>query len=317
MVGPVGDSNETNFTFAPGRRIPGRMKNLLAASLLAILAGCGIAPVSVEQPVAMPFMNYRIGRTTASPAGAPILLWTGNVTSLPAFRLTQPIHVEHIGEQPPGQDSIWLALYAYHGDCAGGRYVVVNPAFYNQQIGIVIDEHGAPPCPRSVVQVSGANVGRVFQAPEVAGVQVFEPAEPVVVGPAYGRPLTWEIVYDGRTGNNAQFTYREYSPAPMGGQPVMTHTEQLSFDLRRSRRVSIHQVDVDVVDATASNITFRVVRDEAAEQQRAMEQQAERQSDGEQHAQPPAHGGGAAQPEGASPPEEPPHRYGGGTRTYY
>ncbi|HEY2775723.1 MAG TPA: hypothetical protein VGK20_16905 [Candidatus Binatia bacterium] len=240
---------------------------VLAAILaVAALAGCGVAaPVSFEQPIAAPFMTYRIGDVMTAATGSPMVRWTGNVASLPAFQMIHPVHVQGTDRQPPGEGSYWLALYGYHGDCAGGRYVLVNPVFYEQQIGIVIDEQGSIPCAGAVLQVSGAYTGRVFQVPDAAGQQVFRPSEPVVIGGGYGaRPTTWELVYGGRSGDTINVQYLEYVPAPFGAPPSLVQSQPLVYDIKQSRHLVHGGVEIEILDASNAKVTFRVLRDEAS-----------------------------------------------------
>jgi len=249
------------------------MRTILAAtismiSMVSILAvGCGgVAPVALEAPNPAPYMTYQIGNTMRVATGMPMVRWTGNVVSLPAFQMTRSIGVDGTNAQPPGKGSVWLAMYSYHGNCTGGRFVVVHPGFYRQQIGLVIDERGALPCEEAVIQVDGSHTGRVFRVTDDSGSPAFRPAEPVVVG-AIGLPTTWELVYNGRSGNTVSLAYHEYAPGPMGAQSTERYHEPLLYELKKSRRIVFRQMEIEILDASNAGVTFRVLRDgrEAAE----------------------------------------------------
>jgi hypothetical protein len=238
------------------------MRTIAAIAVSLTVLGCGVAPVSPELPAATPFMSYRLGDQMRVATGYPMVSWTGNVATLPAFQLVQPLQVDRVSRQPPAEGTYWLAAYQYHGPCAGGRYVVVHPEFYEQQIGIVIDENGVIPCAEAALQVSGGHRGRVFQVIDAAGVEAFVPSQPVVVGGAGPeRPLSWELIYGGRSGDWITIDYRESIPSAFGAPPVETYRQQLRYDLKASRRIVFRETEIDVIDASNAGITYRVVRD--------------------------------------------------------
>jgi hypothetical protein len=245
------------------------MKKLAAALVSLAVLGCGVAPVSPELPAASPFMTYRLGDQMRVATGYPMLRWTGNVATLPAFQLVQPIQVDGTSRQPPGEGTYWLAAYRYEGPCAGGRYVVVHPEFYRQQIGIVIDDYGVVPCAQAALQVSGAHPGRVFSV-DAAGVEAFAPSQPVIVGGAGSeRPLSWELVYGGRSSDWITVDYVESVPSAFGAPSVESYRQQLRYDLKASRRIVFREVEIDVIEATNAGITYRVVRDAYGESGRS------------------------------------------------
>lgn len=217
-----------------------------------------LAPV---WPSPEPVSNYTVGETRRAIPGAVMVDRTDGSQLLPGFVLTRAIGVLGTSEQPPDAGSHWVARFEYQGACAAGRYVVTNPYFYEERVGIVISSDGTIECPRPVVQLVGGNRGRTWPLDEPVPVTVFDPV-PYVAGFSQDA-VRWQLVYDGRTGNKVRLRYREFRDGAFDDNAEPVHEQDLTYDLGKTRRIVFRKTEIEILSATSRDVSYRVVREES------------------------------------------------------
>ncbi|HYC54640.1 MAG TPA: hypothetical protein VEL28_06860 [Candidatus Binatia bacterium] len=180
-----------------------------------------------------------------------------DILTLPGFVLSQELPLE--GARPPLPGGLWPARILYGGPC-GGTYVLTNPSFYNEVLGIVVDENGAISCQKPVVQIRGSKTGRTFATKLAVGSTVFTPK--TYFAGETPDSLRWQLLYSGRAGNEIVLDYREFTEMGYGSTARPAFYQQVKYDLSTGRTITFKETQIEVLDATNSMISFRVLRDE-------------------------------------------------------
>ena len=220
---------------------------------------CAYVPIARNTPNNEPWTNYVIGRVQSAPTGATMVEWIGRARFLRGYLMVSPVKVIGTSRQPPTDSGAWPARYTYHGPCTGGRYVITNPKFYGEEIGIIVADDGTIPCDRSVLQVQGVKRGRQWRTPESVGTRAFTPVP--VVADLTEAPIKWELIYSGRSGEEIALAYREYASGPDGTFARSAFYQDLKYDLSKSSRIVFRSMELEIVEASNAGVTFRVLRD--------------------------------------------------------
>jgi hypothetical protein len=236
---------------------PRRICVLIVFCLSVFSVSCGPIP---QLRRVEPRTNYEIGVARTTATGATMVEWIGNTRFLPGFRMIKPLKVDGIGNQPPFDAGPWVAHYTYRGTCEGGQYLLTNPRFYAEEIGVVIASDGSIPCEKPVVQFRSTKAGRTWATPEQVGVRAFAPTP--YVAEKSGSPIRWELLYSGRSGSEVTLDYREYSYDPLNGtfaRPAFY--QQVKYDLATSKVLVFREMKLEILEASNSGVTFRVLKD--------------------------------------------------------
>ncbi len=179
---------------------------------------------------------------------------------LPGYVLKRQIGVVGTDRQPVLDNGVWAARFRYSGTCPDGTYVVTHPLFYEERVGIVITEDGSIACDMPVVQLVGGKTGRTWQLDEQLPVdRIFDPV-PFVSGFEEGA-VRWQLVYRGGSGKKVSLEYIEYRGyVDDNAKPAFQETQ--TYDLGKSKLLSIRGTEIEVVRATGNDISFRVARDD-------------------------------------------------------
>jgi hypothetical protein len=63
-----------------------------------------------------------------------------------------------------------------------------------------------------------------------------------------------QLVYGGRSGDTIKFTYRQFYPWRANNL-----TQELQFDLSKSKRITFQEMRLEVIEATSERLTARVL----------------------------------------------------------
>lgn len=229
---------------------------LIGATLASVLMSCS-APISVNKPIDKPWVSYSVGEVRKASTGSTMVSGLDGARYLPGFLLVGALQVESIGQQPPRTSGAWSAQYLYDGPCKGGRYLITNPRFYANRIGIIVAEDGTITCEEPVMRCCGMRAGNTWRVVDGVGTRPFVP-EPF---PAEAGGVKWELVYSGRSGNEIGLTYREYTNGAEGTMARPAFFQDLKYDISASTQVVFRSVELEILEATNTGITFRVTRD--------------------------------------------------------
>ncbi len=233
---------------------------VLLLALCAAASGCYAKPLLTRlAPTDQPVANYAIGETRRALPGGVMIERIEGLLLLPGYRQTQALTVPGLDKHAPPVQEIWAAHYQYSGVCQDGRYVLTSPKFYKERIGIVVADDGTVPCDQPVVQLGGTKVGRTWTVQEKAGVKAFSPT-PFIAGKS-GASRHWQITYAGRTGSEVSLEYRELDDIGYGIQTRATASQQVKYDLSASKVLNFHENKIEVLEASNTGITFRVLHD--------------------------------------------------------
>src|SRR5262245_58343111 len=114
----------------------------------SLVASCAAVPISPISPVDKPWTNYAIGTVRTAATGETLIEGIDGTRWLPGFKLVGPLKVERL-RSPTNYGELWAASYRYEGPC--GYYLITNPRFYPNEIGVIVSEDGAVLCEESVL----------------------------------------------------------------------------------------------------------------------------------------------------------------------
>ena len=242
------------------------MKHTTTALILALSGGlvsaCYPTPrMAPIYPAGQSVSNYAIGETMRAERGAVMVDRTDGSQTLPGFVLVQPFGIIGTSHQVPEDGGLWPARFEYRGACPTGAYIVTNPYFYEERVGIIISNDGTIDCDAPVIQLIGGNRGRTWRLQEQLPLRAFDPA-PYVAGFSQDA-LRWQLVYDGRSGNSINVDYRELRGGAFDDDAEPAYRERMKFDLGRSKTIKFRNTEIQVVSATDREIAYRVVKDES------------------------------------------------------
>lgn len=73
---------------------------------------------------------------------------------------------------------------------------------------------------------------------------------------AFDKPgFKQELIYNGRTGNDVKFLYRELSSSTMRAP----FSQEVQYDLKESKEIGFKGVRIEIVEATNTQLTYRVM----------------------------------------------------------
>jgi len=237
---------------------------------LAVLvaAGCGLVAacypiprVAPVVPVGEPVSNYAPGETLTATPGTVMIDRTDGSQILPGFILKQPIRVLGTDKQPTEEAGLWAARFEYRGDCPDGHYILTNPFFYEERIGIITTRDGTIVCDPPVIQLVGGNRGRTWRLEDALPIQPFSPV-PYIAGFSQDA-VRWQLLYGGRTGNTVTLEYREFRNGAFDDNAAPVYQQQLTYDLRSTKTITFRKTQLEVLRATDRDIAFRVLHEDA------------------------------------------------------
>lgn len=238
----------------------GSLARVLAVTALFGLAGCYPPPrLNSLIPSPEPVSNYALGETRIAAPGSVMVDRTDGSHLLPGFVLVGPLTVRGTSEQPPAEAGLWVARFQYGGACPNPSYVLTNPWFYQERVGIVVSEDGTIECNPPVVQLIGGKKGRTWEIEEPLPSQPFSPV-PYIAGFA-AEAVRWQLLYGGRAGNTLTLEYREFRDGAYHDSATPVYQQQLKYDLGATKTIAFRDTQIQVVSANSREITFRVLRD--------------------------------------------------------
>lgn len=226
------------------------MKRIATVLLvLMLLAGCASTNTPIV-PTPGESKSYEIGQMQTATIGSPMLRAARSYT-VPTFTpvesyevkegravLTGTIVTRALTLQP---GPLWEAVTLTEE----GKYVIFRPLASSLETGSG---------PRLIITPDGVVEEMEGSYHEWPDRPLFEEAEP---DPKQG-PFEFELVYTGRSGDTISLLYREY----FDGMARAAFSQKLSYDLAESEQISFRTIDIDVLEATNSNIRYRVTGDE-------------------------------------------------------
>lgn len=135
-----------------------------------------------------------------------------------------------------------------------GDYIITNPSFVKGVIGVAIHKDGTPISGDPVVRLDYAGSETAKYPLTTISDQLFKL---ITVDMTSGGAFNFELLYSGKTGNNINITYREYS----GNNIRDKFQQELTYDLSESDTIQFRSIKIKVTKATNSNITFTVTED--------------------------------------------------------
>lgn len=234
---------------------------LLAAAALCGISACYPYPrVQTAWPETRSLSMVHAGETRTARKDEIMFDRTDGSQVLPGFVLTRDIHVVGTDRQPVRDSGVWGARFRYAGSCPEGAWIITNPSFYEERVGIIVSQDGSIACNMPVVQLVGGQTGRTWQIDEqLPAMNVFDPV-PFVAGFEPGA-VRWQLVYRGTSGRKVNLEYVEYR-GYVDDTAKPAFQQVTSFDLGATKTLSFRGTEIQVTRASDREISYRVVKDD-------------------------------------------------------
>jgi hypothetical protein len=211
------------------------------AAITLLLAGCA-SSWSTLPPRMDRLTSYSLGEPQTVSVGEPIVA-VGNINVEPAYRVTD----RYVPPRAGGGDAAALEpgmVLRAHATDAAGRVLLhrVDPS-----TTIVLNADG-------LIESWGFGANhRSFKPSNRPETPIFVPHElPIGEG-----SFKAEIIYSGMDGQTVRATYREF----VDDMARAAFFQDLNFNLAESRIVGYRSLRIEILEATNSAITFRVLED--------------------------------------------------------
>jgi hypothetical protein len=232
----------------------------LAIVVSSFATACYTMPrLSKVIPSESSLTSYSLGEIHTAAVGSVMIERVDGTLLLPGFVLASSAPIE-LQSLPPDR-TIWPARYRYEdGPCSGGVYVLTRPDYRGETMGVVVAADGSFPCESPLVELAGCSAGRTWPTGTPAGSRSFD-GRPFVAG-ASRKFLRWQLIYEGRTGNELTIDYKQFSDSGRGTQPQPEHYQELKYDLAKDKKLRFQDTEIEVLEASNAGIRFRVLRDD-------------------------------------------------------
>jgi hypothetical protein len=208
-------------------------------TLLLVVAGCApqMAPVS---PRGIIHTSYEIGATSRSKTGDPV------ITVESAY--STPVYVAAFEYTPPKAEPIVAGtLFRVVGTFPDSEQLVLKNDNYNKVFDIVADRSGMPLGWYPRRRKAPKDFGKLDRP-------LFKESTDIRTQP---NGFAGELIYSGLAGQTIKMIYREYK----GDVARPAFAQELQYDLSQSREVAFRSIRLEVLNATNSEIEFRVLSD--------------------------------------------------------
>ena len=147
-----------------------------------------------------------------------------------------------------GKKAKWQPKYIYPGK--DGDYVLTSKSYYDEAIGIIVNENGSiPKDPVMRIDKRGSEKRYPITPYEL---NLFE----LDFMPTSKKSThTYELIYSGKSASTINITYREYS----GNLIREAFIQNLSYDLNESNVIQFKNTRIQILKATNTDITFKVL----------------------------------------------------------
>jgi hypothetical protein len=229
---------------------------------ILFVVGCS-SPIRVLEQSEIKLINYpQTGETVAKKIG-DVLLAKGSRTVGKAAK----VMVETQFNKKDGESSVMTCAISVIPDTAFMRGVyetkntVANcygPVLFRRTLADGNTNWNCPGNPLIVGDVCKEKDGAIFLAVAAHKIyleQDFKNIEFSKMAMKGKENFVQEIVYNGRSGNNVKFIYREFSESLI--KPLFF--QEIEYDISQSSIVNFKNISIKIVNATNTNITYELI----------------------------------------------------------
>lgn len=228
-----------------------KVLNYLTVSIVFFsFIGCSRIPAALNRVERVVDKNYTIGKINEVATGDNMVTII-NGYMFPHYSTKDNSRVYGVKKLEPQQD--WVALYLYKGT-PPGDYIIVSKDFYNNQIGIIINEDGST-VKNPVCRLGKKGSDKRWPIISGSGQVLFEKAYPIMND---DRTFKIELLYNGKSDNNISIQYREYD----SNLARQAFYQDLRYNLGESNRIRFKTIEIEVLSATNSEITYKILEDQ-------------------------------------------------------
>ena len=223
------------------------MRNWLLIGLI-LLSGCSLTwqEVALERKIGKSYEFLEIYMVTT---GSPILRVENlylRPSFTPAFEYQPPYAgINAMPKLIPGQK--WIAFYTTYE--YGKKGFVIQCSEYSKSIGIHISPDGTVGSgwinPPATIVIQAEN--KWTKEP------LFVKTESVTEEGSFAA----ELIYSGLSQDTIRISYREFS----GDLARPAFYQELIYDLSESKRITFRSIVLEIIEATNSSLTFKVIAD--------------------------------------------------------
>jgi len=224
---------------------------LMLLPVFAVAVSCAPAGTLVS-PSPDVERSYELGAVETASTGS-VMIEAGRVFTVPTYsptgRFDAPEITAGVG-RVRRFDTISVDTYwEVRRDVDSGYFLALPSGYTETNSFLHISESGE--IQDGWVSLSGRQQSHDYE--EWPSGQVFERTEPL---PKEGS-FEFEILYAGRQDQTLRLTYREY----LDGLQRADYTQRLTYNLAESDTINFRSIEMKVLEATNSQIRFRVLED--------------------------------------------------------
>ncbi|MFT5635792.1 MAG: hypothetical protein ACI89T_001246 [Cognaticolwellia sp.] len=237
-------------------------KNLILAFFIILVAGCS-SPIRVLDQSEQKLINYpQVGEVVSKKIGDVIL-----AKGIQTFGEAAKVIAETQFNKKDGESSMMTCALSVVPDTAYMRGVYetkstsadcYGPVLFRRTLADGNTNWNCPGNPLIIGDICKEQDGKIFLA--IASHKTYLKQDfdnikfsKMAIKGKYN--FVQEIIYNGRSGDNVKFVYRELSESLI--KPIFF--QELEYDISQSQIVNFKNVSIEVVNATNTDINYRLI----------------------------------------------------------
>ena len=234
------------------------MEKIVLALLVIVISGCSSfrppwKPIYNNQTDTKVQKSYQLNTELKVTTGSPML--------------SARTYKENIWYEPVSNDAvIWngntltsnndhVFIPTYKLTEGEGEFILTASTFYNNAIGIIAFEDGTVPS-NPVMRIDRkGSLQRYSITPEGHDTQIF--TKRLIREGDKSEQFMFELIYTGKSAQTINLLYREY----INDMSRDSFRQALTYNLNESKEISFKSLKIHIIDATNSEITFKIMND--------------------------------------------------------
>ncbi|MBH0028187.1 MULTISPECIES: hypothetical protein [unclassified Pseudoalteromonas] len=234
---------------------------LIPLMLILFIAGCSSFQPPWESAREMKtdlqiYKSYNLDTKYTVTTGSPMVLartYKEYVWFKPVSLKTEIWNGQTLANDQQGAEYIFTPTYKLDGK--NGDYILTAKNFYHRAIGIIaFDDGTVPENPVMRIDRKGS-MKRYPITPKSNDKKIFE--KHFFLEGDKSDQFMFELIYTGKSGQTINLLYREY----INDMSRDSFRQSLTYNLNESKEISFKSLNISILEATNSEITFTVQDD--------------------------------------------------------